>query len=405
MEEMQKEEGLNLLEIIRILFHKLKLLILVVIIAAAGGAFLGYGRYVNVKNYGTKIDFHVNPVKDGQPGVYGSYGIHIMDTMVKLLESEWFCEKLMLNGEVLPCVDIDKAKAPNDYYPNLDEKKHSKATRLLEVAEQYWESAENKTQQRDKAFENFKKEWIEQMESSLPSDYEEAYLKLPDIIKNSSEFRNLENYYNILITVEKELETATKKARDAQKEADEAVEIFLEEWRQSEKYITTSKKIKSALSYSYLSETDDIEDASKLTRSFIYVEINVLNDEEFAKDLLERVKVIIPAYIEDKMLLPDGYDETDCWRTTTRNEIQWLNPNLARNQAIKYAFLLAAAAGVIAALIVIIIDVQDKRLRDHEVITKKFKVPVLGIVPTIEEMNQAVELKKQELKKQKRGMK
>ena len=183
------------------------------------------------------------------------------------------------------------------------------------------------------------------------------------------------------------------------------MEIFLEEWRQSEKYITTSKKIKSALSYAYLSETDDIEDASKLTRSFIYVEINVLNDEEFAKDLLERVKVIIPAYVEDKMLLPDGYDETDCWRTTTRNEIQWLNPNLARNQAIKYAFLLAAAAGVIAALIVIIIDVQDKRLRDHEVITKKFKVPVLGIVPTIEEMNQAVELKKQELKKQKRGMK
>ena len=237
----------------------------------------------------------------------------------------------------------------------------------------------------------------------MPSDYEDAYLKLSEKIKDNNV--DLVTYYTNLKAADETLATARQKAKDEQKKADAAVEIFLEEWRKSEKYITTSAKIKNSLSYSYLSETDDLEDASKLTRSFIYVDINVLNDEEFAKDLLERIKVIIPAYVEEKMLLPDGYEETDCWRTTTRNEIQWLNKNLARNQAIKYALLLAVAAGVVAALIVIIIDVQDKRLRDHEVITKKFKVPVLGIVPTIEEMNQAVELQKQELKKQKRGIK
>lgn len=403
MEEMQKEEGLNVLEIIRILFHKLKLLILVVIIAATGGAFLGYARYVNVKNYGTKIDFHVNPVKDGQPGVYGSYGIHIMDTMVKLLESEWFCEKLMLNGEVLPCVDIDKAKVPNDYYPNLDEKKHEDATNAIKKADEKWAVVEVEAEKYNGAFEDYRKEWMETFGTSLPSDYEDAYLKLSEKIKDNNV--DLVTYYTNLKAADETLATARQKAKDEQKKADEAVEIFLEEWRKSEKYITTSAKIKNSLSYSYLSETDDLEDASKLTRSFIYVDINVLNDEEFAKDLLERIKVIIPAYVEEKMLLPDGYEETDCWRTTTRNEIQWLNRNLARNQAIKYALLLAVAAGVVAALIVIIIDVQDKRLRDHEVITKKFKVPVLGIVPTIEEMNQAVELQKQELKKQKRGIK
>ena len=237
----------------------------------------------------------------------------------------------------------------------------------------------------------------------MPSDYEDAYLKLSEKIKDNNV--DLVTYYTNLKAADETLATARQKAKDEQKKADAAVEIFLEEWRKSEKYITTSAKIKNSLSYSYLSETDDLEDASKLTRSFIYVDINVLNDEEFAKDLLERIKVIVPAYVEEKMLLPDGYEETDCWRTTTRNEIQWLNRNLARNQAIKYALLLAVAAGVVAALIVIIIDVQDKRLRDHEVITKKFKVPVLGIVPTIEEMNQAVELQKQELKKQKRGIK
>ena len=63
MEEMQQEEGLNILEIIRILLQKIKLLILVVIIGAVCGACFGYWRYADVKNYGTSIEFYINPEK------------------------------------------------------------------------------------------------------------------------------------------------------------------------------------------------------------------------------------------------------------------------------------------------------------------------------------------------------
>ena len=95
------------------------------------------------------------------------------------------------------------------------------------------------------------------------------------------------------------------------------------------------------------------------------------------------------------MIVPTDYEGTSCTRITRTDNIERTNPNYRRNQSIKYAILAAVAAGVIAAVLIIIIDAQDKRLRDHEVIARKFKVPVLGIIPSIDEMNQAAEVKKQ----------
>ena len=63
-----------------------------------------------------------------------------------------------------------------------------------------------------------------------------------------------------------------------------------------------------------------------------------------------------------------------------------MNVLYTTKQAIKYAFLMAAAAGVIAAVLIIILDKSDKRLRDTEVIARKFSVPLLGIVPTIDDL-------------------
>ena len=147
-----------------------------------------------------------------------------------------------------------------------------------------------------------------------------------------------------------------------------------------------------------MGDDEDIADANNLARSFIYVHISVLNQEEFAKDLLTRVKRSVPEYIEQNMIVPTDYEGTSCTRITRNDDIRRTNPNFRRNQSIKYAIIAAFAAGVIASVLIIFIDAQDKRLRDYEVITRKLKIPVLGIIPTIEEMNQAVETKKHQNK-------
>ena len=191
---------------------------------------------------------------------------------------------------------------------------------------------------------------------------------------------------------------AIESANNTQKETDAVVEVLLEDWRQLPLYISNLSRFQRAVKYSYLGANEDIEDANNLARSFIYVNINVLNDEAFAKDLLTRVKRSVPEYIEQNMIVPTDYEGTSCTRITRNDDIHRTNPNFRRNQSIKYAILAAMATGAIAAVLVIIIDSQDKRLRDHEVITRKLKVPVLGIIPTIEEMNQTAEVKKQQNK-------
>ena len=127
-----------------------------------------------------------------------------------------------------------------------------------------------------------------------------------------------------------------------------------------------------------------MEDANNLARSFIYVTISVLNDKAFAEEILECVKVVVPAYVKENMTVPSGYIGTKCQRITRSDDIALTNPGYTTNEAIKWAILAAAAFGVIAAVIVIIVDRSDKRLKECELLTKKFDLPILGIIPTID---------------------
>ena len=148
-------------------------------------------------------------------------------------------------------------------------------------------------------------------------------------------------------------------------------------------------KIQQSYTVSYLTENDDIDDAANLARSFIYVNMSVLGseNEQFANDLLVQLRTELPIYVEEKMIVPQGYEGTDCNEITTVSEIGLTNPGHTAKTAIKYGFLVAAVAAVIACVVIIIIDRSDKRLRDYESVAKQLNVPVLGVVPTIGESN------------------
>lgn len=409
MEEVQKEEGVSLLEIIRILFHKLKLLILVVIIGAVCGALFGVWRTKDVKYYGTSVEFYVNPERPkevgassssaanavgSQYGVYGAYGRHVMDAIVKLLGSESFAEQLMLESNGLPDLKIY-----NDHTYN--EENYARAEAAIKAANDAWEKAEELDVPRSYALKQLELCWEDAGQSGAFSVA--AYKKL--ISANPDKYGELEAAYATFEQADDARDQALQDAEYNQIKADEAVELVLEEWRATGKYRSNLSLYKNAVAFSYLGDDEDVEDANNLARSFIYVEINVLNNEAFAKDVLTRVKRAVPEYIEKNMIVPTDYEGTSCTRITRTDDIRHLNPNFTRTQSIKYALLLAAAAGVIAAIVVIVIDVQDKRLRDYELVARKLKIPVLGVVPTIEEMNIAVENKKQEEKKRNKEVK
>lgn len=401
-EKMQNnEEGLSLIQIIRVLLDKIKLLILVVLIGGICGGAFGIWRTIDMKYYGTSIEFYVNPEKPtnvgnssnltanavgSQYGVYGAYGRHVMDAIVKLLSSESFTEQLMLEENGLPSTEL---------YPNLDETKYVNAENALKKAEAAWKKAAEFDAPLAEALDNLNDFWIEAglsgtfSESGYNNLISKQEFTIPSYLKDAYEhFRGVNEQRN----------DAIQKATTVQKDSDAIVEILLEEWREHPQYVSTLDKFQGAVKYSYLGDNEDIEDANNLARSFLYVNINVLNDEEFAKDLLIRVKRAVPEYVEKNMIVPTDYEGTSCTRITRTDDIRRTNPHYRRNQSIKYAVLAAAAAGVIAAVLIIILDAQDKRLRDYEVVSKMMDVPVLGIIPTIDEMNQTIEMKKQQNK-------
>lgn len=404
-EVTQPDEGLSLIDIIRLLLQKIKLLILVVLIGGICGGAFGVWHTIDMKYYGTSLEFYVNPEKpsnvgsssslaansSSQYGVYGAYGRHVMDAMIKLLTSESFTEKLLLEDDGLPSIEIYPSLTveTKDYKIADYETAKNKKKASLDA----WEAAKALDAPRMEALETLYQKWNA---ANLPGSFNiESWKKLDD---KQSDYPEIEEAYLIYAGKDGERNTAIEKANNLQQEADAAIEVVLAHWRKDPKYASNLHSFQNAIRYSYLGDDEDIADANNLARSFIYVHISVLNNEEFAKDLLTRVKRSVPEYIEQNMIVPTDYEGTSCTRITRNDDIRRTNPNFRRNQSIKYAIIAAFAAGVIAAVLIIFIDAQDKRLRDYEVITRKLKIPVLGIIPTIEEMNQAVENKKHQNK-------
>ena len=339
-EQIEKAE-FSLLDLLKVLLSKIKILILVLLCGGLLGGAVGFASSYNVYYWGTTMEFYINPVrpdKDDETelgggstyGVYGAYGKNVMDNIVRLLNSESFTELMILNGDLIP----QKGWAnPEDEYEvalGLDEK--------IDAAQQKIDES-----------------------LALKAVYEAD-------------------------------QTADNKA--AYDRSVEAANTYIKEtlnaWRQTKKYRETLTLYMSSVSFSYMQSEKDLDKAIDLARSFLYVEISVLGDsdtqyQDFAGDLLLRVQSELPKYVCDKMIIPDGYVATSCTQITTLTDIQLMNEGYILRQSVKFALLAAAIAFVLACVLVILIDRADKRVRDYDTIPQQLNVPLLGVIPSIDE--------------------
>ncbi len=417
-EEFQTEDEISLLDIIRTLFERIKLLIIIVLVGGVIGGSIAVASTINVNYWGATVEFYVNPESSetesgensSQYGVYGAYGRHVMDNMVKLLSSESFAEKLILNNKPLPekSVWVDTSNA-DEVALELDAKIDAAATVIAEEDAQRATVVLEKNayelaiDEYETAYKQIETEWSKLPLKSLGlsakfnkeeyilhiygnnyTDMEAAYNAVYDSIsgKEAAKMKAKENYEAAIVLL-KEKESLSQ----------EITEIALEAWRKTAKYKAQLSQYSGAVSYSYLQEQEDLEDANNLARSFIYVQISVLNDTDFANEVLKRVKAVVPQYVRENMTVPAGYVGTKCQRITRTDDIALTNPGYTRDEAIKWTILSAIIVGLIASVIVIIVDRSDKRLKECDVLTKKFDLPILGIIPTIEAITGEVNTK------------
>ena len=441
-ENVQKEEGgISLLEILRLLLSKIKILFLVVVAAGIVGGTFGLWNSWNDLYFGTQVEFYVNPEKPrnngsegtSQYGVYGAYGRHVMDNMIKLLESESFTEQLLLDGKALPTLTIEGvaeneeavvtpfgsvlAKGQSWSWISPEKPEYAQLAVALDAANDARNKAnasENvdpynaalvEKNEQTKAYNNLSNE--------LDKEWLSLSLTMSDVITDSS--FNEENYKEIVANttlvnsgkVDRLIALYNKKAETKSridlaqvtinnyengilKTANDAEKAALDLWRATPGYKSALNSYASTVRYSYLEADVDMADANNLARSFIYVRVSVVGEQyqAFAREVLRRVKDIVPSYVEENMTVPADYEGTNCQRITRTDEIARTNPLHRSKQAIKYSIFAAAVALVVAGVVIVIIDKSDKRLRDTEIITKKFNVPVLGIVPSIEELTE-----------------
>ena len=389
-ENAQTQDEISLVYIFKLLLRKIKLLVIVLLVGAIVGAGLGVLRTFNKKEYGTTIEFYVNPRLDksssteveSQYGVYGAYGRHVMDNMVKLLSSELFAEQLLLDENTgLPKTgenaDVDAKTAI------ALEKQDEANVRITDA-----ETALKNLNEANKAYRDATTEVNTLWAQYRNANPDKTLSSTPTIIEGEKELNEAIAKQKDLQTkideAEAFLETAEDVAADAKKDAEEKKEDALELWRNTyATYAEELDRVLESISYSYYDE-DSEENVSDLARSFIYVNITVLNDENLAKEYYNRIIQLVPIFVETNMAVPSGYDGTNCQRITRSDKVDRTNADVMIKTAIKYGLLLAAAALVVASVVVIIIDRSDKRIRNVEQITETFNIPVLGVIPTIQ---------------------
>lgn len=294
---VQAQNEISLTDIFKMILRKIKVVLLALLGGILLGVLIGVTTTHNVDYYGTSAEFYVNPVKratdsdgtDDTYNVYGAYGKHIMDNMVKLLGADIFAEQLALGDSDLP---------PEGINAKLDE--------AIAKAK-----AEN-----------------------TPENTKAAIL----------------------------------------------------EWRKTKHYKGLVSRIKGCVRYSYY-DSSEAGDVDALAKSFIYVRISVLNDKGFASELYERVKKLLPEYVMEYMPNPDDqiYDATNCVLISTLAEVGHLNPTAEKDAIVKNTLIFGLLSAVIACVVVVLIGVADKRLMNYEATMEKFGMPVLGVIPMIEE--------------------
>ncbi len=429
--EVLVEEGIRIGDIFKLLLRKVKFIILAVLIGAVFGGTLAVWTTHDVKYYGTRVEFYVNPKKptdgtnsDSQYGVYGAYGQHVMDNMIRLLSSESFTELMILNGKDLPekGVWIDESNPTEVAFEAELNEKIDLATTDLEYLDSFKSELEIKTKERaetylsyTKATKSLQEEWetlykandklVTVMTFDLDAFLRKIKVAYEADAQASKQYQTLYEVYEERASLDEKLDDIDEEitalqtlCEDAQQVAAVSTDAALQIWRKTAKYKTTLKKYGDALEFSYLND-DETDNANNLARSFVYVEVDVLNDEGFAETLLETVKTVVPTYVEANMTVPSGYTGTNCQRLTRTDDIRRTNDGYTSSQAVKYAILLGLVAAIAVCVVIVLIDRSDKRLRDPDFITKSFNVPVLGIIPTIEELEADLKIMKKLEKK------
>ena len=368
-DNVQNNNELDLLDLLKMLFSKMKLIICVALIAAIVGGVLGAAiTLLGKRNFGTQVEFYITP---------SSPDSHVLH----LLSSERFAEKLLLDENGLPenasGEDYEAALEAKLAYDAANEalaeaKKASKeAPRELAVAQKTYEEKQKAYEDAYNLLAVYKGAGDEV--ATQPGHREKLEQYENAVAGAKTEKENAEKAYYAasqkVLEINHSLEAAKEDATKAKKLSDELSEKVLNEWREQEGNKEKISLINESITYNYI----DVEGSASAgsdagqNRQFLVAEISVQKDEELAKTLLANMREKLPAYVEENSNDTDSDEETECILISTAAEVENLAKNSLVKEIIKFALIATVAALAITCILVLWIGVkaQETRRKDE----------------------------------------
>ncbi|MBR2346538.1 MAG: hypothetical protein IKA68_02920 [Clostridia bacterium] len=357
-----KNDEFDLLDIIKILLSKAKLLICITLLSAIiGGALGGAITLLGIREYGTQVEFYITPNSPDS-------------NVLHLLASERFAEKLLLDENGLPenrsGAEYEAALAAK-HEADAAAKALTEAKKLSKEAPRALAIAQKNYEEKQKAYEdvyNLLNIYKSATSDKIAEDPEhvqkmkqyEADLETAKQAKKIAE----EEYYAASQTdleATHKLEAAKEAAASARKKADDLAEDILEQWREEAKNKKKISLINESLSYKYI----DVETADKATgettnRQFLIVSISVERDEALAKRLLCNIRDRLPVFVEENIDTSNSDEETVCTLISTAAEIENLSKNSLIKEIVKFALISAFMALAVTCIVVVWVGMSKK---------------------------------------------
>ena len=357
-----KNDELDLLDIIKILLSKAKLLICITLLAAIiGGALGGAITLLGIREYGTQVEFYITPNSPDS-------------NVLHLLASERFAEKLLLDENGLPenrsGAEYEAALAAK-HEADAAAKALTEAKKLSKEAPRVLAIAQKNYEEKQKAYEdvyNLLNIYKSATSDKIAEDPEhvqkmkqyEADLETAKQAKKIAE----EEYYaasQTALEATHKFEAAKEAAASARKKADDLAEDILEQWREEAKNKKKISLINESLSYKYI----DVETADKATgettnRQFLIVSISVERDEALAKRLLCNMRDRLPVFVEENIDTSNSDEETVCTLISTAAEIENLSKNSLVKEIAKFALIAAVMALAVTCIVVVWVGMSKR---------------------------------------------
>lgn len=353
MEENVQNE-ISLMDIVKMLVQKIKLLICITLIGGILGCAAGVVLNVNKRYYGTELSFYISE--------------RAADTeILSLLKSDSFSEQLLLDEHGLPVSGFsDSVHYTTALTKSLEAKNASKKIaeleESLETLPEEVEIAKKMYEESLQAYTEAFNRWevyISSQNTNLDSTQQQRYQDALDValgVKTTKQ-KEYDEKNNELTKKKAELTAAKKAEKAAKEEWAAAAAPILNEWRQDKQVKAQIKKIKKSVSYFFANPKNG-------TSQLLAVNVSVLKDKAFAQTLFEALKAKVPEYVAENIHLESTVvngvqgekKAVSVSFLSTFNEVERLNKLQTLKKAIIYAVVFALGAFVLGCVYVICAD-------------------------------------------------